>query len=65
MAVVRTIVLALGCLAILMGIVWIAQGAGVFPYPRSSFMISQHPWILRGAVLAVVGVALTIFSRRL
>ena len=65
MRALRTLLLAAGLIAIAMGILWIAQGSGVFPYPRSSFMIDQRPWVSRGAILAVVGLALTIFSRRL
>ena len=65
MRALKPILLIVGCAGILMGILWIAQGTGVFPYPRSSFMINQHPWVIRGALLAVVGLALTMFSRRL
>src|SRR5579871_2223109 len=35
-------------LALLMGVVWIGQGTGVFPYPQQSFMIDQMPWAYRG-----------------
>lgn len=54
----------IGGLAILMGLVWIGQGTGVFPYPASSFMINQSPWILRGAFLAVLGFVVIWLSRR-
>ena len=60
----RPILLAVGIVALAMGILWMAQGSGVFPYPAASFMIDQRPWILRGAILAVVGVAAIIFARR-
>ncbi|MBY5348900.1 hypothetical protein HFO96_16425 [Rhizobium leguminosarum] len=30
-----------GLLMILLGLIWIAQGSGYFPYPASSFMINQ------------------------
>jgi hypothetical protein len=53
----------LGVVAIVLGLVWIGQGSGYFPYPRSSFMIDQRPWMLRGAVLAVVGLAMIMVSR--
>ncbi len=60
----RPILLAVGIVALAMGILWMAQGSGVFPYPAASFMIDQRPWILRGAILAVVGVAAIVFARR-
>lgn len=54
----------LAALAILMGFVWIGQGSGHFPYPASSFMIDQSPWIMYGAILAVAGVAGLVMLRR-
>ncbi|MFN7012260.1 MAG: hypothetical protein ACK4PN_19785 [Allorhizobium sp.] len=60
----RRILVILGALAMLMGLVWIGQGSGYFPYPASSFMIDQSPWIAYGAALALVGVGLIWFARR-
>ncbi|MCM2291929.1 hypothetical protein NAC44_06250 [Allorhizobium sp. BGMRC 0089] len=59
MIALRRIVTLLGVLVVLMGILWMAQGAGLFPYPASSFMINQTPWIIRGGLLAVAGLAVT------
>ncbi len=53
-----------GALAILMGLLWMAQGSGIFPYPASSFMIDQSPWILYGAILALAGLVLVWWARR-
>jgi len=39
----RTLLQILGGLAIVMGLIWAAQGSGHFPYPKSSFMIDQTP----------------------
>jgi hypothetical protein len=47
-----------------MGILWVGQGTGVVHWPASSFMLDQRPWATRGAILAVVGVALIMFARR-
>ena len=58
------IVFALGCLAALIGLIWIGQGTGYFPYPASSFMINETPWIWRGLCLAVVGIIAILWSRR-
>ena len=60
----KTLLLALGMLAILVGALWIGQGSGYVAWPRSSFMIDQRPWIWWGLLLAAVGAALVFFSRR-
>jgi hypothetical protein len=60
----KTGLLILGVIALLMGLLWIGQGAGLVHWPASSFMIDQRPWIARGAVLAVVGLVLIVLSRR-
>lgn len=64
MSYVRTGLSIVGGLVSILGIIWIAQGTGVFPYPESSFMINQSPWIWRGALLALVGLAIIWASRR-
>jgi len=56
----RMAILILGILAVLMGLLWIGQGAGLVHWPASSFMIDQRPWIARGAALAVVGAILIV-----
>lgn len=33
----------LAIFAVVIGVIWIGQGTGVFPYPASSFMIDQTP----------------------
>ena len=60
----KKVPLIVGMFALLMGILWIGQGTGVVHWPASSFMLDQRPWAIRGALLAVVGVALIIFARR-
>lgn len=65
MRIARAILLVAGVLALLVGLLWIGQGTGWFPYPASSFMIDQTPWIYFGILLAVVGVAGIFLSRRM
>lgn len=65
MRAIRVFLSVLGVLMVLLGLVWIGQGSGYFPYPESSFMINQTPWIYWGALLAVAGVAVLFVSRRL
>jgi len=60
----QTLLIA-GCLALLIGLLFIGQGTGYFPYPKSSFMISQRPWAHRGAALALAGLIAIIISRKL
>jgi hypothetical protein len=62
---VKTALLVVGILAVLVGVIWIGQGTGYFPYPAESFMINEMPWAYRGAVLAVVGVIAVAVSRRM
>lgn len=63
-AAMKTVLLIAGIVALLMGLLWIGQGAGFVHWPASSFMIDQRPWVSRGAVLALVGFVLVAASRR-
>jgi hypothetical protein len=60
----KTLLLVVGVLAILIGVLWMGQGSGYIPWPRSSFMIDQRPWIWWGLLLAAAGVAMVLFARR-
>ena len=64
LAAMKTFLLVLGVLAILIGLLWMGQGSGYIPWPKSSFMIDQRPWIWWGLLLAAVGVAVVVLSRR-
>jgi len=63
MKIIRTALLIVGMLAALIGLVWVGQGSGYFPYPSSSFMVNQTPWVYRGVILAVVGLIAVVVSR--
>jgi hypothetical protein len=56
--------LIIGIAAVLMGLLWIGQGTGVVHWPASSFMIDQRPWVIRGVILAAVGLIFVAVSRR-
>ncbi|RCW27540.1 hypothetical protein DFR48_10223 [Ciceribacter lividus] len=60
----RRILTLVGAIAVVMGLVWIGQGSGYFPYPAASFMIDQSPWIAYGAGLAILGLVLIVIARR-
>jgi hypothetical protein len=59
----KTALLIVGVLVLLAGLVWAAQGAGWFPYPRSSFMINETRWITIGLATAAGGAVLVVLSR--
>jgi hypothetical protein len=60
----KRVLFGLATLAVIIGVIWIGQGTGVFPYPASSFMIDQMPWVYRGAALAVAGLIAIVLLRR-
>jgi hypothetical protein len=60
----RGVMLVIGGLMVLVGLVWIGQGSGYFPYPAESFMINQTPWIYWGLLLAAAGLIVIVISRR-
>jgi hypothetical protein len=60
----KLVLLIAGIAAVLMGLLWVGQGAGLVHWPQSSFMLDQRPWVTRGAVLAAVGLVLIAVSRR-
>lgn len=53
----------IGVLAVLMGLLWIGQGAGLIRV-IPSFMIDQQIWIMWGILLASVGAGILLYSRR-
>jgi hypothetical protein len=56
--------LLVGVVALLMGLLWVGQGSGLVHWPASSFMLDQRPWIVRGAMLAAVGLVLIVIAAR-
>jgi hypothetical protein len=64
MKILKIILYVLAGLFALSGLIWMGQGSGVFPYPATSPMIDQSPWIIRGAGLSLVGIAIIVAVRR-
>jgi hypothetical protein len=65
MSILRIILSIIGFLMVLAGIVWAAQGSGIFPYPAGSFMINQTKWIFYGIVMAVAGAIVVYLAQRM
>lgn len=60
----RLVLTILGLLMILSGLLWVAQGSGLFPYPAQSFMIGSSPWVGWGLLTAAAGVLVLWLGRR-
>jgi drug/metabolite transporter superfamily protein YnfA len=59
------IILLVGIVILAFGTLFVLQGAGVVHWPPESFMIDQHEWIERGAVVALIGLALILTAWRI
>ena len=57
--------MAVGIIVLIMGLVFIGQGSGYFPYPASSFMVDNDRWIYYGAAIVVAGLFVIVMTRRL
>jgi len=64
MSPLRIVLHVLAAFCILIGVIWIGQGSGQFPYPASSFMIDQTPWIVYGLGLALTGLIGLVLLRQ-
>lgn len=53
-----------GTAALLVGLLWVAQGLGLVHWPAQSFMLDQRPWAARGAALALVGLLMLWRTRQ-
>ncbi|SIP93695.1 hypothetical protein SAMN05880590_101314 [Rhizobium sp. RU35A] len=63
MRIARLVLTVLAGLCLLIGLVWMGQGSGYFPYPASSFMIRQTQWIFYGGLVFLAGIGLLFASR--
>ncbi len=58
----KIILRIIGIAAILMGLLWTGQGAGLIMWPASSFMLAQRQWIMWGLLLVLLGAAVLLRS---
>ena len=55
---------AAGLFALVMGLLWAGQGAGLVRWPESSFMIGRSVWIAGGLGVAAAGLAMILAAGR-
>jgi hypothetical protein len=60
----RNAMTVVGALIVIAGLIWAAQGAGWFPYPRTSFMIDNSRWIWIGLATAAGGIAVSLLAQK-
>jgi amino acid transporter len=60
----KVLLLLLGVVALLVGLLFAGQGAGIVDWPQSSFMLNSTEWILYGLVVAGIGLVLIGMSSR-
>ncbi|SOB87012.1 hypothetical protein SAMN06297144_2132 [Sphingomonas guangdongensis] len=60
----RAILIWSGAVVTALGLLFLAQGLGYVRWPASSFMIDARPWVTRGTIIAVVGLAMILVGRR-
>jgi hypothetical protein len=53
----------MGLIGIFVGLIFMAQGGGVLPWPAGSFMVGSVHWVFYGGILLVVGIGLYMASR--
>ncbi len=56
--ILRLVLRIFGVLVGLSGLLFLSQGMGWFPYPKSSFMINETIWVIRGGILMLLGILL-------
>ena len=56
--------LVVGVLLLLLGLHWIGQGTGYFPWPHNPVMDNQPTWTYIGIGTGLVGLVVVWFSRR-
>jgi hypothetical protein len=59
------VIFIIGVFLLIQGILYALQGSGIVPWPAESFMVNNHDWIFRGAVIALIGVGLIAVAWRL
>ena len=64
MQALRPVVLVIGVVAMLAGLFFAGQGMGWIMWPADSFMLARGEWVVRGLLVAFVGLLLTLHASR-
>lgn len=60
----KALLLILGILALVGGVLFAGQGAGLIHWPQSSFMVGSREWVLYGLIIAGIGLVMIGLSTR-
>ena len=60
----RVLLILLGLVALIMGLLWVAQGLGIVSLPVRGFMPPRGEWTLYGGILASIGLIMFIGGLR-
>ena len=60
----KIVLLIASVVLILLGLHWIGQGTGLFPWPANPVMDNHIAWAWYGAVATIIGVALIFYENR-
>jgi uncharacterized membrane protein len=60
----RAISLIVGLVLFILGLHWVGQGTGYFPWPRNPVMDNQIEWAYYGAGTALLGFIVIWLARR-
>jgi hypothetical protein len=59
----HTLLRIFGILLLLLGLLFMAQGSGYVPWPKSSFMIGDRNWVFYGSAIGAIGLLVIYASR--
>lgn len=62
MRALRSAFLVVGLVTMVAGLFFAAQGMGWIMWPAQSFMLAQGEWVVRGLLIALVGLLLVLRS---
>lgn len=60
----KALLLVLGIFALLGGLLFAGQGAGIIAWPPQSFMVGAGQWVTYGLLIAAVGLLLIVLAGR-
>jgi hypothetical protein len=60
----KALLLVLGAAALLAGLLFAGQGAGIIKWPQSSFMVGTGQWVTYGLIIAAIGIMMIGLAAR-